>query len=68
MVIPFAKQTTSRCMQLYIFTLKAPLYISPRWGESRTTPPPVKLVIFFLAPFGGKMSVGQKGGFFLNRY
>ncbi len=50
---------------LYIFMLKAPLCVSPRWEESHTTPPPVRLLKFFLAPAGGKMSAGQKGGFFL---
>ena len=55
-------------MQLYIFTLKAPLCISHRRGESRATPLQIKLEMFFSCPAGGKMSVGQKGGFFPNEY
>ena len=50
---------------LYIFLLKAPLCVSPRRGKSRAKPPPVRLWMFFLAPAGGKMSAGQKGGFIL---
>jgi len=62
-------------VNVYIDVKSPPLYFPPE-GESRATPPPVRLWTFFspfyihyspffLAPAGGKMSVGQKGGFFL---
>ena len=51
-------------VNVYIHVKKAPLCVSPRRGESHATPLDVRLWTFFLAPVGGKMSVGQKGGFF----